>query len=101
MDRLHQALGFRLRATIADIPGHVEFLGPAFVAALKPDNVEPDGSMIVDRFQVAPLTIMTIEDLEAAGARPSLHDFMASVQDRYRFMHSREVASIAHEQLRR
>ena len=103
-------------------PGHVEFLAPEFVKALQPDATATDGYMSVGRFRVAPLTVITIENLEdlessvesfhlprfldeysrqgVAGARPSLHEFMVSVQHRYRIIYSREVARIAVDKMK-
>jgi hypothetical protein len=96
-------------------PGHAEFLGDEFVQALEFECERGIGYIQHGRFLIAPLTIMSIDDVEdlessaenfrldeflaeyclqgQAGARPTLHDFMAAVQDRYRFIHSRELAT--------
>ena len=102
-------------------PGHEQFLANEFAQALEPDEVTPGGYMRKGVFAVAPLAVITIADLEGLESsienfrlsdllrdyattsrsvvRPSLHDFMASVQDKYRFIHSRELASRAQKVL--
>lgn len=98
-------------------PGHAEFFEEEFRQALEPDEMGPSGFMQKGARTVAPLTLMTIEDLENLessvqhfrlvdflrdyagttrnGVRLSLHDFMASVQDKYRLIYSKELAERA------
>jgi len=98
-------------------PGHAEFFEEEFARALEPDEVSPSGAMRKGPLTVAPLTVMTIEDLEnlessvqhfrlvdflqdyatmtRGGVRISLCEFMTSVQKRYRLIHSKELADRA------
>jgi hypothetical protein len=84
-----------------DRPGHGEFLVEEFTKALEPDEMRATGYMRKGRFTVAPLTLMTIGDLELlessvdhvrltdllrdyvqsghGGFRESLHDYLALV----------------------
>lgn len=105
---------------LLSLPGHIEFLSREFSGAMKSGN-GANGFIAHGRFLVAPLVVMTINNLEdlessiqnfelgelladycsqgANGARPSLTDFMAAQQTRYRFIHSRQAASAALEEL--
>ena len=98
-------------------PGHAEFFEEEFARALDADDVGPSGYMQKGPLAIAPLTVMTIEDLEnlessvqhfrlvdflrdyacttRGGVRLSLRDFMASVQKKYRFIYSKELADRA------
>lgn len=98
-------------------PGHAEFFEEELRKALAPDEVGPSGFMRKGGLTVAPLTLMTIEDLEnlessvqhfrlvdflrdyasttRGGRRDSLHDFMAGNQKKYKLIHSRELAGRA------
>ncbi|WP_437621618.1 hypothetical protein [Sorangium sp. So ce1151] len=98
-------------------PGHAEFFEEEFRTALNPESVGPTGFMQKGPLNVAPLTVMTIEDLEnlessvqhfrlidflrdyasttRGGVRLSLHDFMASNQKKYRLIYSKELAGRA------
>ena len=84
-----------------DRPGHAQFFEEEFRRALEPDEVMRNGYMKKGALSVAPLTVMTIDDLEhlessvenfalidllkdyttrlVSGTRPSLHDFIATV----------------------
>lgn len=98
-------------------PGHIEVLGKAFVDKLELDECTEsggDGYIQHGRFLIAPLVVITVEDLEALessvenfsivdfltdycthgseGTRPSVRGFMVATQDRYRFIHSRRLA---------
>jgi hypothetical protein len=88
-----------------DRPGHAEFLDEEFAKALGPDATMASGYMRKGRFTVAPMTTMTIADLELlessvdhvrltdllrdyaqsghGGIRESLHDYLAFAKDRY------------------
>jgi hypothetical protein len=85
-----------------DRPGHAELFAEEFAKALEPDHTLQSGFMKKGRFTVAPLTVMTINDLELlessikhfrlidllneyagatrAGIRVSLHDYLAYAQ---------------------
>lgn len=98
-------------------PGHAEFFEQEFAQALEPDDVVSSGYMRKGSLTVAPLTVMTVDDLEnlessvqhfrlvdflrdyagtvRAGVRLSLHDFMASSQKKYKFTPSSELADRA------
>lgn len=98
-------------------PGHAEFFEEEFAQALEPEDRSHSGYMRKGPLMVAPLTVMTVADLEGlessvqnfrlldllrdyanatrAGVRMSLHDFMASTQGRYRFIYSKELADRA------
>lgn len=107
-----------------DTPGHSEFFGMEFVRAFEPDEVRANGYMRKGSLTVAPLAVGTVEDLEnlessvenfrlvdllndyarpRPGVRPSLHDFMASVEGqgegKYKFIRSRELADRAQKVL--
>lgn len=107
-------------------PGHAEFFVEEFAKELAPDDTKPNGFMQKGPLTVAPLTVMTIEDLENLessvehfrlvdllrdyactttkdGVRPSLHDFMAEVErvKKYRLVYSKEQASRARKVLDR
>ncbi len=101
--------------------GHAEFFEAEFREALQPEEMFRNGYMKKGGLTVAPLIVMTIEDLEGlessvqnfrlldllreyastshGGVRVSLHDFMALVQQRYRFIHSKQLAERAYAQL--
>ncbi|WP_437999875.1 hypothetical protein WMF26_08260 [Sorangium sp. So ce185] len=103
--------------TALSSPGHAEFFQEEFARALEPDDTFASGYMRKVSLRVAPLTVMTIEDLEVlessvrnfqlvdllkdyacttrGGVRMSLRDFMASVQNKYKFIHSKELADRA------
>lgn len=95
-------------------PGHSEFLSREFAQQLEPDSSLASGFMGKGRFLVAPLTVMTIEDLEGLqssienfrlvdffrdycnatkdGRRMSLRDFMIQSRHKYRFIYSKDLA---------
>ncbi len=98
-------------------PGHAEFFDEEFARALESEDVASGGYMQKGSLTVAPLTVMTIEDLEnlessvqsfrlidilrdyastaRGGIRMSLRDFMVSSQKKYRLIYSKELADRA------
>lgn len=49
---------------LIDAPMHPYFFAKEFVTALKPDEILPNGFLKKGRYLVAPMTLMTLEDLE-------------------------------------
>ena len=99
---------------LLDAPLYGHFLMSEFEAALSPDAKHPSGELQKGRLRVAPLTVMTVSDLEdletssehfalryllsdyskrCPDRLASLHDFMA--RSDYRVYHSRTLASYA------
>ncbi|MBK8253552.1 MAG: hypothetical protein IPK82_12900 [Polyangiaceae bacterium] len=98
-------------------PGHADFFAEEFAQALEPESSLRSGYMQKGRLLVAPLTVMTVEDLEilqssvenfalvpllcdycntySNGVRSGLHDFMGAHQEKYRIIHSKELADRA------
>lgn len=96
-------------------PNYAQFLGLEFTKALAPEQLLPNGEMRKGRFRIAPLVVMTIEDLEnletsvehfclrdllgdycAGRDNQSLHHFMfTSKKYKPNLRHSRSVASSA------
>jgi hypothetical protein len=96
-----------------DRPGHAEFLLEEFTKAFEPEEVLASGYMRKGSFSVAPLTVMTIGDLEVlessvdhfrltdllkdyalsgqGGIRESLHDYLAFAQDKYKLSMSKHA----------
>jgi len=106
-----------------DRPGHAQFFEEEFRRALEPDEVMRNGYVKKGVLSVAPLTVMTIDDLEhlessvenfalidllkdyttrlVSGTRPSLHDFIATVgRSNYRIKDSKELADRALDALK-
>jgi hypothetical protein len=78
---------------LLDSPVHGKFLAAEFAAALAPEEVGPIGTMRKGRFWVAPLIVMTIDDLEALETSIehfSLHDLLRD----YAAAHSDRVVSL-------
>ena len=100
-----------------DSPGHADFFAEEFRAALEPTQLDRDGFMRLGRFRIAPLTLMTLPELERLessvkhfrlvdmlreyasvapnGPRPSLHDFWVANAKRFRCFASTELADRA------
>lgn len=98
--------------------GHLELLAQAFEDALRAQTQNRE----VGRFALAPLTVMSIDDLELLapsavnfslaeflsdyysrpfeGARPSLRDFMVEYQARYKISQGGFLAGIGHEKMK-
>ena len=101
-----------------DRPGHAQFFEAELRRAVEPDAVMPNGYMKKGALSIAPLTVMTIDDLEhlqssvenfalidllkdyttclVSGARPSLHNFVATIgRSKYKIKDSKELADRA------
>lgn len=98
-------------------PGHAEFLADEFADLVAVQGVSRNGFVQLGAWRVAPLTVLTIDDLEnlqssieyfrlvdilldyagttVKGARLSFSDFCALSQTKYRFIHSKELAERA------
>lgn len=98
-------------------PGHAEILADEFVKLLAPDELLPHGYVRKGRFVVAPISLMTVEDLEVLqssirnfrlvdllrdytnatsdGRRPSLRDFLNAARSKYKLLASWELADRA------
>ncbi len=97
--------------TLMSTPGHAEFFACEFAKLVHPEHEFATGYMRKGRFTIAPLTIMTIEDLELlqssveqfrlvdllreycnatkGGLRLSLFEFMRLSRDRFKVVHSK------------
>lgn len=95
-------------------PGHAEFMADELVRGIEPDETRHNGYVRKGRFLIAPLTLMTIDDLEtlessvrnfrlidmlqdyanaaSSGLRVSLHDFMLAARAKYKLSQSTELA---------
>ncbi len=65
-----------------DSPGHAEFFAEEFVGALEPDLICDNGYLKKGRFRIAPVILMTIEDLEILESSVEtfgLVDFLATI----------------------
>ncbi len=99
---------------LLDAPGHGNILADEFATALDPDEMGRTGEMRKGHFWVAPLIIMTIEDLECletsiehfslhnllrdysadcSDRMASLHNYLAISKYRTKVYHSRSMAS--------
>jgi hypothetical protein len=74
---------------LLSVPGYGKFLASEFRTMLAPDNELPSGQLIKDRLRIAPLIVMTVEDLEDLevsikhfGFRELLADYSQSHPDR-------------------
>jgi hypothetical protein len=83
-----------------DAPVHGHFLAAEFAAVLLPDEVLRTGEMRKGRFLVAPLIVMTIDDLESMETSIEhfsfhnlLRDYSAACIDRVASLHNYMVAS--------
>lgn len=99
---------------LLDAPVFGHFLAAEFRHQLQPDSIDAGGWMVKGRFNVAPLTIMTIDDLEClesslskftlvdllkaySGSTPdrlvSLNNFLALNPERFPLVHNKSLAS--------
>jgi hypothetical protein len=85
---------------LLDAPVHGKFLATEFAAALVPEEVGRTGMMRKGRFWVAPLIVMTIDDLEAletsiehSSLLDLLRDYSVACSDRVASLHNYLAAS--------
>lgn len=104
-----------------DSPGHARLLEDEFRQMLAPKCDANDRFLLVGGWRIAPLTLMTVNDLEVLQSsiehfrltellceyartsgdevRPSLREFMSNVKGRFRFVHNKELAASALQML--
>ncbi|MDC3962573.1 hypothetical protein KEG38_52635 [Polyangium jinanense] len=107
--------------TLLSTPGHAEFFNREFTNLIQPEHEFSNGYMRKGRLAVAPIIIMTVEDLEIlhssierlrlvdllrdycnttqGGLRPSLSEFLKLSRHKYRLLQSSELAGRAIDML--